>query len=199
MMKKASKGFTLIELMIVVAIIGILAAIAIPNFMRYQLRAKVSELNENVTSVFKSEEAMRQSERANPVGDIGKYWAFGKLPAAGTPTSNKINWAGTDVQLARKIDWAIEGSTYGVYHSGAGSSSAFALDESNISLTVYAESDVDGDTVFRCVTLFKPTLGSDGTVTGAGGMAAANAACTVGAVTAAAPWATPRPADESAF
>lgn len=42
---KNQEGFTLIELMIVVGIIGILVAIAAPNFSRYQSKARQSEMN----------------------------------------------------------------------------------------------------------------------------------------------------------
>src|SRR4051812_8226455 len=54
------KGFTLIELMIVVAIIGILAAIAIPNFIRFQARAKQSEAKGNLKSIFTAERSYFQ-------------------------------------------------------------------------------------------------------------------------------------------
>ncbi len=53
----AKKGFTLIELMIVVAIIGILAAIAIPNFLKYQAKSKQSEAKMNLGSLGTSAEA----------------------------------------------------------------------------------------------------------------------------------------------
>ena len=54
-MLKGKKGFTLIELMIVVAIIGILAAIAIPNFLRFQAKSKQSEAKTNLGGIFTAE------------------------------------------------------------------------------------------------------------------------------------------------
>ena len=54
---RQSEGFTLIELMIVVAIIGILAAIAIPNFLKFQCKSKQSEAKTNLSGIFTAEKA----------------------------------------------------------------------------------------------------------------------------------------------
>ena len=67
-MKNVQKGFTLIELMIVVAIIGILAAIAIPAYQDYTIRSKVTELI-NAAGVCKTSVAeYYQSKGALPTG-----------------------------------------------------------------------------------------------------------------------------------
>lgn len=58
MLKKQS-GFSLIELMIVVAIIGILATIAVPNFQRFQAKAKQSEAKASLSSLYSAMKAFQ--------------------------------------------------------------------------------------------------------------------------------------------
>src|SRR6185312_662596 len=62
MIKHTRTGFTLIELMIVVAIIGILAAIAIPSFMKFQGRSRQSEAKANLKAMFTAEKAYYQAD-----------------------------------------------------------------------------------------------------------------------------------------
>jgi type IV pilus assembly protein PilA len=56
---QSQKGFSLVELMVVVSIIGILAAIAIPNFQRFTAKAKQGEAKSNLAAVYSAERAFQ--------------------------------------------------------------------------------------------------------------------------------------------
>jgi len=66
------RGFTLLELMIVVAIIGLLATIAIPNFFGIQKRAKTTEARSNLGAIWTLQEAyyVENETYANPSGEL---------------------------------------------------------------------------------------------------------------------------------
>ena len=83
-MRKVQQGFTLIELMIVVAIIGILAAIAIPAYQDYTIRAQVTE-GLNLASSAKSAIA----ETWNSTGVVAATRAGAGLDATATNTQGK--------------------------------------------------------------------------------------------------------------
>lgn len=98
---RKNEGFTLIELMIVVAIIGILAAIAIPNFLNYQCKAKQSEAKQSLGTIAKAQEAYFSEfdAYASQTGAIGfatkgnARYTYSLLPNGNTytATADSIN------------------------------------------------------------------------------------------------------------
>lgn len=84
-MKKLQQGFTLIELMIVIAILGILMAIAIPAYQDYQVRARVSE-GMNVASAAK----LAVAETRSSAGEFPGNNTDAGLPAAANINGNNV-------------------------------------------------------------------------------------------------------------
>ncbi len=114
--KLGNKAFTLIELMIVVAIIGILAAIAIPNFARYQSKTRQSEAKLALASIYGAEKAFYAEYSAyidsfDAIGYVPegykRYYAVGWSTAANT-TSTVQGYRGSNGTMhfpTIKVPW----------------------------------------------------------------------------------------------
>jgi type IV pilus assembly protein PilA len=143
LLRKSNKGFTLIELMIVVAIIGILAAIAIPNFLRFQLKSKTSEGKVNIAAIRTGEEAF--------LAEFGRYVASTPVPLEASVNSQKLAWP-TNGQGFDTLGWGPEGQVFFSYSVGT---------DANGGYMVSAVSDLDNDTTDQAWGYSRPGSAGD--------------------------------------
>ncbi len=133
-------GFTLIELMVVVAIIGILAAVAIPSFINYQLTAKRAEAYANLAALAKSQ----KSYYAEFNGFV--YVVAEPSGALGGPGPEKRDEASVKVAF-EDVGWMPEGQVFYDYDTNTPDGTGTGADCTCVAacFTAAAYGDLDGD------------------------------------------------------
>jgi type IV pilus assembly protein PilA len=131
-LRQRNAGFTLIELMLVVAIIGTLAAIAVPSFLRYQLRAKRSEAYANLAAVAKAQESYFATN--------GLFASTGAPQPGGGLGTDKRPWTAAAETAFSAVGFQPEGSVFYDYDVNAACGCAACF-----TATAYGDVDADGN------------------------------------------------------
>lgn len=92
---KKEKGFTLVELLIVVAIIGILAAIAIPQFNKYKVRGYIATLNSDLKNAYTAAQAYLGDNPGSTVDDEAKLVGYRKSKGINFVSANMTTSTGS--------------------------------------------------------------------------------------------------------
>ena len=166
------EGFTLIELMIVVAIIGILAAIAIPAFVNYVKRAKTSEAANNLKSLFTGAAAYYVQEQTSSPGITATQSSHCTVVAAATTyTANDqktaVVWSSESLSY-NALNFAPADPLYYEYNI-LGSVDVCGNSANNTAIyTFQALGDLDGDTTNSTFSMAVGTNGDNALMRAAG-------------------------------
>jgi type IV pilus assembly protein PilA len=152
---RRNDGFTLTELVIAVAIIGMLAAMAIPNFMRYQARARRGEAYANLASIARAERSY--------YAEKGIYYEALTQPNPGGSGVNlgadTHGWDAAATAEYAALGWEPEGRVRYAYDINTGATSC-SCDDTCFTATGYG--DVDNDDILSAVMYVSPGKDASG-------------------------------------
>jgi type IV pilus assembly protein PilA len=173
MKNRMEKGFTLIELMIVVAIIGILAAVAIPAFMKNARKAKTPEAVTNVKKLYEGarsyfEEEMTGRGSSTPIPKQFPNSAPATAPALTACCAATGHKCAPDPTLWTDATWQALKFSMDDPHYYAYTYVASGTDQT-AQFSARAQGDLDCDTTYSTFEMVG-RIQSDGTVTGQAGM-----------------------------
>jgi len=164
---RKKEGFTLIELMIVVAIIGVLAAVAIPAFINYVKRSKTSEVANNLKLLFEGAQTYYQQERwdrgvismgAAAMANTNCTVANATPMYTASNSKVAVDWDAESTSY-RALDFAPSDPLYYEYHITSGMAGCGLRPSTNEVYTFTANGDLDGD---MSESTFEIAVGSNG-------------------------------------